>query len=55
MGVEFGGLFKEIEYKVVEEVVRQKGKGMWFFEKGGGFFYLSKKVWVIESLMVYKR
>ncbi|KAK4674129.1 putative endonuclease lcl3 [Podospora pseudopauciseta] len=54
-GAEFGGLSKEIEYKVAEEVARQKGKGMWSLEKGGGFFHPSKKAQAIESPMAYKR
>lgn len=54
-GAEFGGPSKEIEYKVAEEVARQKGKGMWSLEKGGGFFHPSKKARAIESPMAYKR
>ncbi|KAK0668110.1 putative endonuclease [Cercophora samala] len=54
-GAEFGGPTKEVEYKAAEEVARQKGKGMWSLERGGGFFHPSKKAQQIESPMAYKR
>lgn len=52
-GVEFGGPMKERQYKAVEAVARQKGRGMWSVEKPG-FFSLRKKG-ELESPMAFKR